>query len=29
MSSEPQKYEWLVILPDQAGALARRMEVRQ
>ncbi|EKG21408.1 Dimeric alpha-beta barrel [Macrophomina phaseolina MS6] len=28
-STEPQKYEWLVILPDQAGALPRRMEVRQ
>ncbi|OJD28801.1 ycii-related domain protein [Diplodia corticola] len=29
MSSEPQKYEWLIILPDQDGALPRRMEVRQ
>ncbi|KAF2461588.1 hypothetical protein BDY21DRAFT_278283 [Lineolata rhizophorae] len=28
MSSEPQKTEWLVILPDQADALPRRMEVR-
>lgn len=27
-STEPQKYEWLVILPDQQGALPRRMEVR-
>lgn len=24
----PTKHEWIVILPDQAGALKRRMEVR-
>ncbi|RDL37813.1 Uncharacterized protein BP5553_05246 [Venustampulla echinocandica] len=27
-SSTPAKFEWLVILPDQEGALAKRMEVR-
>ncbi|KAL2073169.1 hypothetical protein VTL71DRAFT_10493 [Oculimacula yallundae] len=24
----PEKFEWLVIMPDQAGKLAKRMEVR-
>lgn len=28
-SSTAGKSEWLVILPDQTGALSRRMEVRQ
>jgi hypothetical protein len=28
MSTAPEKFEWLVILPDQAGKLAKRMEIR-
>ncbi|KAF1991103.1 hypothetical protein K402DRAFT_400582 [Aulographum hederae CBS 113979] len=28
MSSAPAKFEWLVILPDQPGALERRLKVR-
>ncbi|KAH6722361.1 hypothetical protein BKA61DRAFT_667105 [Leptodontidium sp. MPI-SDFR-AT-0119] len=27
-SSAPEKFEWLVIMPDQPGKLAKRMEVR-
>jgi len=28
MASAPQKHEWLVILPDNEGALEARMKVR-
>lgn len=28
-ATEPEKIDWLVVLPDHEGALARRMEVRQ
>ncbi|KAK2625071.1 hypothetical protein QTJ16_005440 [Diplocarpon rosae] len=27
-ASAPEKFEWLVIMPDQPGKLAKRMEVR-
>ncbi|KAK7721885.1 hypothetical protein SLS63_009410 [Diaporthe eres] len=27
-SSTPRTYEWLVVVPDKPGALARRLEVR-
>jgi hypothetical protein len=27
-STAPSKFEWLVILPDHAGVLEKRMEVR-
>jgi hypothetical protein len=28
-AAAPEKIDWLVVLPDHEGALARRMEVRQ
>ncbi|KAI9048680.1 hypothetical protein LZ554_007511 [Drepanopeziza brunnea f. sp. 'monogermtubi'] len=27
-SAAPEKFEWLVIMPDQPGKLAKRMEIR-
>jgi hypothetical protein len=27
-TSAPEKFEWLVVMPDQPDALARRLEVR-
>ncbi|KAI3396920.1 hypothetical protein diail_11533 [Diaporthe ilicicola] len=27
-STTPRKYEWLVVVPDKPGALAKRLEVR-
>lgn len=28
MATAPQKYEWMVIIPDHGGVLDKRMEVR-
>jgi hypothetical protein len=28
MATAPEKFEWIVIMPDQPGKLAKRMEVR-
>jgi hypothetical protein len=27
-TTSPEKFEWIVIMPDQPGKLAKRMEVR-
>lgn len=28
MASETRKYEWLVVVPDKPGMMAKRLEVR-
>lgn len=27
-AAEPRKFEWLVVVPDKPGTLAKRLEVR-